>query len=77
MNAKSIFGKDVFFSDLAVARVPVKKNRNKRIQKKFIKRYGYKIVPGAIMTHSAIFIHPELKYGFLKALRLGKPEQPK
>jgi len=45
----SIFnGKTVIKSDLCTIRVAVKRSRNKRVQKKFIKKFGYKHVPGCI-----------------------------
>ena len=71
-----LYGKKVFFSDLAIVKVPVKKSKNKRIQKKYIKRYGCKNVPGVIMSDAAIFIHTNLKNKFESALDINKPEPP-
>lgn len=56
----SFDGVRVFESALAITRVAAKKSKNKRIQKKFIKKFGYKYVPGCIQTPMGIFMHPVL-----------------
>ena len=53
-------GVRVFESELATTRIAVKRSKNRRLQKKFIKRYGYKSVPGCIQVSMGIFMHPVL-----------------
>jgi len=57
-------GKKIIISDLAETLIPAKKSRNKRLQKKFIKKYGFKIIPGCLETNDVIFIHPKIFYKF-------------
>ncbi len=53
-------GVRVFESELATTRIAVKRSKNRRLQKKFIKQYGYKYVPSCLQTPMGIFMHPVL-----------------
>jgi len=53
-------GVPVFETELAYTRVAVKRSKNDRQQKKFIKKFGYKYMPTCIQSPMGIFMHPEL-----------------
>ena len=60
-------GMNVFVSPLTKSEVQVKRHkRNKRINKKWLKRYGTKTVDNAIVTPQCIYVS-ESVYSQLKA----------
>lgn len=51
-------GLNVYVSELATVIVPTRKSKNKRLQKKFIKKYGMVNKPGMSKTDLGLFVHP-------------------
>ncbi|MBP9870633.1 MAG: hypothetical protein KBC53_03935 [Nitrosomonas sp.] len=51
-------GLNLFVSELATVIVPARKSKNKRLQKKFIKKYGMVNKPGMFQTDLGLFVHP-------------------
>ena len=67
-------------SELCTTTTPVRRSRNPRQQKKFIKRYGYKsvpsmlvITPGVIVMHPEVFARLEAQGAAHKALQTRTP----
>ena len=58
MNAMLFGGKNVFVSPLCTVATPIKRSKNKRLQKKFIKKFGYRHVPGCLQTPMGLVMHP-------------------
>lgn len=62
----------VFVSDSVVDKVPTRKNKKQRIQKKWIKRYGWKFIPSqsVFIAGDLILIHPKMVSKFEKHFEL-------
>lgn len=59
MEIESLNGIRIFVTDMITKDVQSRKHRKKRINKKWLKRYGYKTVPDdtkVIMTEDTIFM---------------------
>ena len=55
---KKSAGLNVYVSELATVSTPARKSKNKRLQKKFIKKYGMINKPGMYKTDFVLFVHP-------------------
>ena len=55
-----IFGIEVYESKFAMMPEQIKKHRKKRINKKWLKRYGTKQVPGMFMIAGKMCAHPDI-----------------
>lgn len=51
-------GLNVYVSELATVIGPARKSKNKRLQKKFIKKYGMVNKPGMFKTDIGLLVHP-------------------
>lgn len=60
MNYLGFNGVRIFETELVTTQIAVKRSKNPRQQKKFIKIFGYKYVPGVIQTPLGMFVHPEI-----------------
>lgn len=65
-------GKKIISSDLCTITVAVKRSRNKRIQKKFIKKFGYKHIPSCMESNEFIIMHHDI---FNKFMSLSVPQK--
>ena len=67
LNGMKVIGKKEYTK--GYSKEPLKKNKNSRIQKKWLKKYGFKPIPdpSVYVCDNMIFGHP---YTILKMLRL-------
>ena len=59
LETEYLYGKRIFITNMIAKDVQARKHRKKRINKKWLKRYGYKAVPDdtkAYTTNEAIFM---------------------
>lgn len=59
LETEYLYGKRIIITNMITKDVQARKHRKKRINKKWLKRYGYKIVPDdtkVYMTNEAVFM---------------------